>query len=183
MGKVGNYGFIDYLEPSVPDIYLYWIRLTFGAYSFDISTFPITLTQPNSTYNRPNPQNWDKSVGTFLRLPWATYALYLPLLHSSWLERLRALAWIPSQAPRPNQTVLIILKWHAWYMSSIILTQIHRIFVNFFLFRHRVSFIFFYLIKNITIRCENAHKERQTFRPHMGALFSAINSKINSKFL
>ena len=26
-------------------------------------------------------------------------------------------------------------------------------------------------------------KERQTFRPHMGALFSAINSKINSKFL
>ena len=26
-------------------------------------------------------------------------------------------------------------------------------------------------------------KEKQTFRPHMGALFSAINSKINSKFL
>ena len=26
-------------------------------------------------------------------------------------------------------------------------------------------------------------KERQTFRPHMGSLFSAINSKINSKFL
>ena len=26
-------------------------------------------------------------------------------------------------------------------------------------------------------------KARQTFRPHMGALFSAINSKINSKFL
>ena len=26
-------------------------------------------------------------------------------------------------------------------------------------------------------------KERQTFRPDMGALFSAINSKINSKFL
>ena len=25
-------------------------------------------------------------------------------------------------------------------------------------------------------------KERQMFRPHMGALFSAINSKINSKF-
>ena len=26
-------------------------------------------------------------------------------------------------------------------------------------------------------------KARQTFRPHMGALFSAINSRINSKFL
>ena len=26
-------------------------------------------------------------------------------------------------------------------------------------------------------------KARQTFRPHMGALFSAINSKINLKFL
>ena len=26
-------------------------------------------------------------------------------------------------------------------------------------------------------------KARQTFRPHMGALFSAINSKINSEFL
>ena len=45
-------------------------------------------------------------------------------------------------------------------MSSIILTQIHRIFVNFLLFWHRVSFISFYLIKNITIRCENAQKER-----------------------
>ena len=26
-------------------------------------------------------------------------------------------------------------------------------------------------------------REFQTFRPHMGALFSAINYKINSKFL
>ena len=46
-------------------------------------------------------------------------------------------------------------------MSSIILTQIYIIFVNCLLFWHRVSFIFFYLIKNVTIRCENAQKERK----------------------
>ena len=46
-------------------------------------------------------------------------------------------------------------------MSSIILAQIHRIFVNFLLLWHRVSFILFYLIKNITIRCKNAEKERK----------------------
>ena len=45
-------------------------------------------------------------------------------------------------------------------MSSIILSQIHRIFVNFLLFWHRISFILFYLIKNVTIRCKNAQKER-----------------------
>ena len=46
-------------------------------------------------------------------------------------------------------------------MSSIILTQINRIFVNFLLFWHRVSFILFYFIENVAIRCKNAQKERK----------------------
>ena len=37
-------------------------------------------------------------------------------------------------------------------MSTVILTQIHRIFVHFSLFWHRVSFFLFSLIKIITIR-------------------------------
>ena len=33
------------------------------------------------------------------------------------------------------------------------------------------------------IKGKKGKKEWQTFRPHMGSLFSAINYKINSKFL
>ena len=44
-------------------------------------------------------------------------------------------------------------------MSTIILTQIHRIFVHFSLFWHRVSFFLFSLIKIITIKGKNAQKE------------------------
>ena len=46
-------------------------------------------------------------------------------------------------------------------MSSIILTPIHRIFVHFSLFWHRVSFFSFSLIKIITIRFKIAQKERK----------------------
>ena len=46
-------------------------------------------------------------------------------------------------------------------MSIIVLTQIHRIFVHFSLFWHRVSFFLFSLIKIMTIRFKNAQKERK----------------------
>ena len=69
-------------------------------------------------------------------------------------------------------------------MSTIILTQIHRIFVHFSLFWHKVSFFLFSFIKIITIRGKNAQKERKAnVSAIYGALFSATNSKINSKFL
>ena len=45
-------------------------------------------------------------------------------------------------------------------MSIIVLTQIHRIFVHFSLFWHRVSFFLFSLIK-IIIRFKNAQNERK----------------------
>ena len=45
-------------------------------------------------------------------------------------------------------------------MFIIVLTQIHRIFVHFLLFWHRVSFFLFSLIK-IIIRFKNAQKERK----------------------
>ena len=54
--------------------------------------------------------------------------------------------------------------------------KIHRIFVHFSLFWHWVRFFLFSSIKIITIRHKNTQKkkkkERQTFRPHMGALFT-----------
>ena len=46
-------------------------------------------------------------------------------------------------------------------MSTIILTPIHRIFVHFSLFWHRVSFFLFSLIKIVTIRFKIAQKERK----------------------
>ena len=46
-------------------------------------------------------------------------------------------------------------------MSTIILTQIRRIFVYFSLFWHRVSFFLFSLIKIITIRCKKSAKRKK----------------------
>ena len=55
------------------------------------------------------------------------------------------------------------------------------IFVHFFGIGSVYSnFLWLKLLLDLKMRKK---KERQTFRPHMGALFSAINSKINSKFL
>ena len=67
----------------------------------------------------------------------------------------------------------------------IVTPETNKLIVYFSLFWHRVRFFLFSSIKIITIRHKNMQKkkERQTFRPHMGALFSAINSKINLKFL
>ena len=66
-------------------------------------------------------------------------------------------------------------------MSIFVLTYIHKIFVHFFGIGSVASyFLCLKLLLDLKMRKK---KERQTFRPHMGALFSAINSKINSKFL
>ena len=37
-------------------------KLTLETFSYDLSTFPSTSTQPNSTYNNSKSRNWDKSV-------------------------------------------------------------------------------------------------------------------------
>ena len=66
-------------------------------------------------------------------------------------------------------------------MSIIVLTQIHIMFVHFFGIGSVSSyFLCLKLLLHLKMRKK---KERQTFRKHMEALFSAINSKINSKFL
>ena len=58
-------------------------------------------------------------------------------------------------------------------MSSIILTPIHRIFVHFSLFWHRVSFFLFPLIKIITMRFKIAQKD----------YFNALTSQPRNLFL
>ena len=71
-------------------------------------------------------------------------------------------------------------------VSAIILTDPK--FTEFLLISHffgigSASFYFHLLKLSMQRTIKNAKKERrQTFRPHMGALFSAINLKINSKF-
>ena len=65
-------------------------------YSFDLSTFPSTSTQPNRTYNRTKSRNWDKWVLPHERLSWATYSTYRHVLTSSWILILTALTWVPS---------------------------------------------------------------------------------------
>ena len=62
--------------------------------------------------------------------------------------------------------------------------KIHRIFVNFSFFWHWVSLFLFSSIEIFNATYDKNHKKekRQMFRPHMGALFSDIDLKINSKF-
>ena len=64
-------------------------------------------------------------------------------------------------------------------MSIIVLTHIHKSFVHFFGIRSVSSYFpWLKLLLDLKMRKK---KERQTFRPDMRrALFSAINSKINS---
>ena len=83
-------------------------QLSLVTSNFDLSTFPTTWTQPNSTYIRPKMQNWDKWVLQLQRLSWAIYTRYQALVSSSWLSRLPTLTWVPSQPPGPNQTVFTI---------------------------------------------------------------------------
>ena len=66
-------------------------------------------------------------------------------------------------------------------MSIFVLTHIHKSFVHFLGIGSVSSY--FLLLKLLLDLKMRKKKERQTFRPHMGALFSAINSMINSKFL
>ena len=55
--------------------------------------------------------------------------------------------------------------------------QLYFVFVNLSLFWHRVSYSHFLSLKFSLLDVKmRKTKERQTFRPHMGALFSAINS-------
>ena len=65
-------------------------------------------------------------------------------------------------------------------MSIIVLTHIRKSFVHFFGIGS-VSSYFLWLKLLLDLRMRKK-KERQTFRPHMGALFCAINSKIHSNF-
>ena len=58
--------------------------------------------------NRSKSRNWDEWVLPLLRLSWGIYSRYRHVLSCSWLSRLSALTWIPSKAPRPNQTLLTI---------------------------------------------------------------------------
>ena len=85
-------------------------QLTLETYSFDLSTFPITLTKPDRTYISPKLGKWDKWALRLQRLSWPIYTKYLSLLSFSWLSRHTALTWVPSQAPRPNQTELTLVQ-------------------------------------------------------------------------
>ena len=67
-------------------------------------------------------------------------------------------------------------------MSIIVLTHIHKSFVHLFGIGSVSSYFLWLKLSQLDLKSRKK-KERQTFRPHMGALFSAINSKINSKFL
>ena len=69
--------------------------------------------------------------------------------------------------------------WH--FIKNIAAIVIHIMFVHFFGIGSVSSyFLQLKLLLDLKMRKK---KEKQTFRPHMGALFSAINSKINSKFM
>ena len=69
-------------------------------------------------------------------------------------------------------------------MSIIVLTHIHKSFVHFFGIGSVSSYYLWskLLLLDLKMR-KKEKKERQTFRPHMGALFSAINTKIHSKWI
>ena len=64
--------------------------------------------------------------------------------------------------------------WNKYRENNFVIRYYEILQIMFCLFLwHRASFFLFSLIK-IIIRFKNAqNKERQTFRPHMGALFSA----------